>query len=93
MVASPLRTCLTAVFIIVAPSVSSLCWADDLDGRLQERREAGRQAVEERSRRIDRDVTDHRRLMRERQQQRDNEARRNHDAVKESARQPWRRAP
>ena len=63
--------------------------ADDLDQRLQERREAGREDVDRRSRELDTRTRENRRAVQERLERRDIEARQRHEAVKERARQPW----
>ena len=84
-----LRPCL-ATLIALAPLGTPVAGpADDLDQRLQERRETVREDVDRRSRELDTRTRENRRAVQERLERRDAEARQRHEAVKERARQPW----
>ncbi len=63
--------------------------ADDMDQRLQDRREAGRDATDHRARQLDSQTRENRRAVRERLERRDLEVRQRHETVREKARQPW----
>ena len=74
---------------VAALNLPAVAPADDLEQRLQERREAGREASERRATRLDNQTRENRRAVQDRLETRDLEARQRHEAVKERARQPW----
>jgi len=84
-----LKRILASLLGLSALAVPVAAPADDLDQRLQERREAGREAVDQRSRQLDSQTRENRRAVQERLERRDAEVRQRHEAVKEKARQPW----
>ncbi|HCJ63582.1 MAG TPA: hypothetical protein DHV78_04740 [Alcanivorax sp.] len=84
-----LRRCLATLLGLAALEVPITGSADDLDRRLQERREAGREDADRRSRQLETQTRENRRAVQERLESRDAEARQRHEAVKERARQPW----
>jgi hypothetical protein len=88
-----LKPCLATLLGLVALGVPVTAPADDLDQRLQERREAGREAADRRATQLDSQTRENRRAVQERLERRDAEARQRHEAVKERARQPWGNDP
>jgi hypothetical protein len=84
-----LRLCLVTLLGLAALGAPVAGPADDLDQRLQERRDAGREDADRRSRELDTRTRENRRAVQERLERRDIEARQRHEAVKERARQPW----
>ena len=84
-----LRPCLATLLGLAALGAPVAGPADDPDQRLQERRDAGREDADRRSRQLDTQTRENRRAVQERLERRDAEARQRHEAVKEKARQPW----
>ena len=84
-----LRLCLVTLLGLAALGAPVAGPADDLDQRLQERRDAGREDADRRSRELETRTRENRRAVQERLERRNAEARQRHEAVKERARQPW----